>query len=70
MVFVQNDCPEGRIFAPFELGVCPAGGGMVLDEVDSCMINAISALAKKCIVNGTNRLFPEDDTALPKTEVY
>ena len=38
---VQNDCPGGRVFAPFEscLGGLSrgGGGGMVLDEVDSCI---------------------------------
>ena len=33
-VFVHNDCPWGRVFAHFKS--CP-GGGMVLDEVDTCI---------------------------------
>ena len=28
-------CPKGRVFAPFKS--CP-GGGMVLDEIDTCII--------------------------------
>ena len=32
-VFVQNDCPGGRVFAPFKS--CP--GGMVMDEIDTCI---------------------------------
>ena len=38
-VFVHNDCPGGRIFAPFKS--CLGGlfrGGMVLDEVDTCIM--------------------------------
>ena len=31
--FVDNDCPRGRIFAPFKS--CP--GGMVMDETDICI---------------------------------
>ena len=37
-VFVHNDCPRGRDFAPFKL--CSKGlswGGMVLDEIDTCI---------------------------------
>ena len=28
------------------------------------LINAISASVMKCVVNGTNRLFPEDDNSI------
>ena len=34
-----------------------AWSGLIMKQV----INAISALAMKCVVNRTNRLFPEDD---------
>ena len=37
-VFVHNDCPEGRVFASFK--ACPGGGGMVLDEIDTCIISS------------------------------
>ena len=30
---MQNDCPRGRVFAPFE----SRPGGMVLDETDTCI---------------------------------
>ena len=35
--FVHNDCLGGRVFAPSSRvpGVCP--GGMVLNEIDTCM---------------------------------
>ena len=33
--FVVNDCPRGTVFAPFKS--CP-GRGMVLDEIDTCII--------------------------------
>ena len=33
-VFVHNDCPGGRVFAPSSRVL----GGMVLDEIDSCII--------------------------------
>ena len=42
--FVHNDCPEGRVFAPFKSctgGLSREGGGrgrMVLDEIDTCII--------------------------------
>ena len=29
----------GRVFAPFKS--CPGGGGMVLDEIDTCIISEI-----------------------------
>ena len=32
-----------------------------LSNGQSQVINAISTLAMKCVVSGTNRLFPEDD---------
>ena len=32
-VFVHNDCPRGRVFAPFKS--CP--GGVVLDEINTCI---------------------------------
>ena len=37
-VFVHNDCLGGRGVAPFKscFGGCP--GGMVLDEIDTCII--------------------------------
>ena len=34
--------------------------GLIMKE-QSQVINAISVLPMKCVVNGTNRLFPEDD---------
>ena len=36
-IFVHNDCPGRRVFAPFKscTGVCPGGGG--LDETDTCV---------------------------------
>ena len=38
-VFVHSDCPGG--FAPFKS--CPGGGGgMVLDEIDTCIIYLIA----------------------------
>ena len=30
---MHSDCPGGTVFAPFKL--CP--GGMVLDEIDTCI---------------------------------
>ena len=33
-VFVHNDCPGGEGFASFESDL---SGGMVLDEIDSCI---------------------------------
>ena len=41
-VFVHIDCLWGRIYAPFE--ECPGffrGWGMVLDEIDSCIIKEL-----------------------------
>ena len=38
-VFVHNDCPGGRVFAPFKS--CP-GEGMVLDEIDTCITRLLS----------------------------
>ena len=37
-IFVHNDCPGRRAFAPFKScpGVCPGGGGWV-DEIDTCI---------------------------------
>ena len=34
---MQNDCPGGRVFAPFKS--CPGGlsRGMVMDEIDTCI---------------------------------
>ena len=36
-VFVHNDCPGGRVLLPSSRipGVCP--GGMVMDEIDTCI---------------------------------
>ena len=34
--------------------------GLIMKQV----ISAISALAMKCVVNGTNGLFPEDDNSI------
>ena len=35
MVFVHNDCPRGMVFVRFKS--CPRGGGMVMDEIDTCI---------------------------------
>ena len=40
-VFVHNDCPGERVFAPFKS--CPGGGGMVLDEIDTCIRSMYSS---------------------------
>ena len=39
-VFVHTVCPGGRVFAPFKsrLGGLFTSGGMVLDEIDTCVI--------------------------------
>ena len=36
-VFVHNDCLQGRVFAPFK--PCPGDspGGVVMDEIDTCI---------------------------------
>ena len=44
-VFVHNYCPGGRVFAPFES--CP-GGGMVLDEIDTCITKFQGASLFRC----------------------
>ena len=31
---MHNNCPRGRVFAPFKS--CP-GGGMVNDKIDTCI---------------------------------
>ena len=36
-VFVHNDCPTRRVFAPFKSCPWGGGGGMVLDEIDTCI---------------------------------
>ena len=38
-VFVHNDCPRGGFLLPSSCvpGVCP--GGVVMDEIDTCILN-------------------------------
>ena len=41
-VFVHNDCPGGRVFAAFKscpggLSLGGGGGGVVMDEIDTCI---------------------------------
>ena len=47
-VFVENDCPWGKVFAPFKS--CPGGlsrgRGMVMDEIDTCIISKLSVYLK------------------------
>ena len=57
MDFVHNDCPEGRVFDPFKS--CPRGlsqGGMVLDEIDTC-INPQEIVSKLKTINYTSSHF-------------
>ena len=45
---MQNDCPGGRVFCPPSSrvpGVC-SGGGMVLDEIDSCITSLLGSQVK------------------------
>ena len=48
-VFVHNDCPGRRIFAPFKS--CPPGGlsqaGMVLNEIDTCIKKTTESTKQK-----------------------
>ena len=48
--FVHNDCPEG--VATFES--CP--GGMVLDEIDSCITSAWSDEQRSTVTGGRKKL--------------
>ena len=43
--FVHNDCPGGRVFAPFKS--FSRGGGMVLDEIDTCIRVTVSSACIK-----------------------
>ena len=51
-VFVHNDCPGGRVFAPFKS--CPGGDGF--GEIDTCIIllgpNILEILPRRGLSGG------------------